>query len=134
MTPKENKFWRKVKIGNDCWEWTGGLKESGNGRFYEGMVDGVRKYATSHRVAYELTNGIIPSANTKVKHTCGSLKCVRPSHLILDVRLTENDVLNIRQELKSPYHSCTQLAEIYSVSPNTIYDIKKGRTWKNITV
>jgi hypothetical protein len=131
MNKRELKFWRKVLVGNDCWEWTGGKKEDGYGRFYEGMFNKKRTYAKAHRAAWEMTNGPIPKGGA-VRHTCDDLLCVRPSHLIVDVQLTPSNVVEIKKALESPYHSCTRLAEQWSVSLNTIYDIRKGRTWKNI--
>jgi hypothetical protein len=126
MSPKEFAFWRKVAIDNSCWKWLGGLNDMGYGRFhYKG------KYRAAGKESWEFTNGPIPEG-AAIRHSCHEPQCVRPSHLVVDIRLTAANVLDIKKALKSPYHSCTRLAEQWSVSANTIYDIRKGRTWKNV--
>ena len=125
MTPKEVKFWSKIKIGGDCWEWTGGTNDMGYGRFY---YQG--KYYTAGKVAWELAKGPIPKG-AAVRHTCKNPLCVRPGHLTIDKRLTGSDVLLMRNRLDMG-DSTKLLAEEYNVSLNTVYDIQKRRTWKHI--
>lgn len=125
MTPKEVKFWSKIKIGGDCWEWTGGTNDMGYGRFY---YQG--KYYTAGKVAWELAKGPIPKG-AAVRHSCKNPLCVRPGHLTIDKRLTGSDVLIIRNRFDMG-DSAKLLAEDYNVSLNTVYDIQKRRTWKHI--
>lgn len=125
MTQKETRFWSKTLIGGGCWSWTGGHKEDGYGRFYY-----KGKYYKAHRVAWELTSGPIPTGAV-VRHTCDTYDCVRPGHLTIDTRLSSNDVLKIRARLQAG-DPCKLLAEDYSISLNSVYDIRKRRTWKSI--
>lgn len=67
------RFWAKVKKTNNCWIWTGGLNDSGHGRFYI-----VKKYTLAHRFSWFLVHG-----HTKfcVLHKCNNARCVNPAHL-----------------------------------------------------
>jgi len=49
----------------------------------------------------------------------------------MNKKLSEDDVIKIHEMIKE---GCTALkiAEKYNVAPNTISDIKIGRTWKNV--
>lgn len=126
LNKREQKFWSNVLIGGGCWKWTGGHKEDGYGRFYEGK----RVYSKAHRVAWELTNGPIPTGAV-VRHTCDTYDCVRPGHLTTAARLLPDDVLKIRARLQEG-EPCKLLAEDYSISLNSVYDIRKRRTWKHV--
>jgi hypothetical protein len=130
MNKREQKFWSNTRIGQGCWLWTGGHKEDGYGRFYEGMINKKRTYAKAHRVAWELTKGPLP-AGSVVRHTCDTFDCVRPGHLTTATLLAANDVLEIRARLEEG-ESCKLLAEDYSISLNSVYDIRKRRTWKHV--
>ena len=46
-------------------------------------------------------------------------------------KLTENDVINIRQMIKHGYNN-TYIANQYNVGPSAISSIKIGKTWKNV--
>lgn len=81
--PVAERFWRKVEITGECWNWTARLTTSGYGHFY---IDGGKKHA--HRVSYEMERGPIPDG-MQIDHLCRNRKCVRPSHLEV-VTLQEN--------------------------------------------
>ncbi len=72
----ESRFWRMVRKGSGCWEWTGGLFKTGYGKFRGDS--GKTMYA--HRVSYSISKGDIPRG-LMVMHSCDNRKCVRPSHL-----------------------------------------------------
>lgn len=77
----EIRFWSKVLLGDDCWEWTAARSRTGYGNFYVGVGrDGRKNYAAAHRVAYQSVVGPIPEGLT-LDHLCRNRGCVRPDHL-----------------------------------------------------
>lgn len=80
--PVAERFWAKVKKGDGCWTWQAGKTTYGYGKFGS---------ANAHRVAWELTYGLVPDGMC-VCHNCdkdypvGDITyrlCVRPDHLFL---------------------------------------------------
>lgn len=69
------RFWPKVRVAGDCWEWTGTKNHCGYGRFW---LDGRR--VLPHRWAYEQLVAEIPAA-FEVDHLCFNRACVNPDHL-----------------------------------------------------
>lgn len=73
----EERFLRKVTIGESCWEWTGSKDIKGYGQFrHEG------KTQRAHRVAYLLWVGDIPDGLT-IDHLCRNTSCVNTAHMEL---------------------------------------------------
>lgn len=70
-------FWSRVAKGTGCWEWQGARVGRGYGHLRFGQ-----KYTYAHRVAWELTNGRIPSGLV-VCHRCDNPPCCRPEHLFI---------------------------------------------------
>ena len=142
-------FWQKVDIrgDNECWPWKAHLNEDGYGQV---RFDGNMKIAS--RVAYMITNGEIPS-DIKAMHTCDTRNCCNPKHLIAgtqgdnirdmenknrskhrgwDVkRFSEEEILKVREMWKNGFQA-KDIADKYGVTPDTIYKIRMGRTYKNI--
>lgn len=75
------KFWSKVKRGQGCWLRIGNRGEVA--KRYAGF-----KNHGAHRIAWQLTNGAIPS-NRVIDHLCRRPACVNPSHMEL-VTIGEN--------------------------------------------
>ena len=76
----KNKIINNIKIGDDCWEWTGGIRnDEGYGYLcFSGM--NYKKRQVAHRVVYEIFIGDIPD-NMDLDHLCRNRKCVNPWHL-----------------------------------------------------
>ncbi len=132
---------------SECQEYTGPLSSEGYGLVYIGN----RKRAYAHRLAYAMGHGIDP-AGLQVCHTCDNRRCVNPEHLFLgsmkenqedkvrkgrqqrgeghwNQRLTEKDVESIRAMLRDGMGP-TGISRQFNVHPQTIGDIKAGRTWR----
>ena len=75
MNTVENRFWRKVKKGLGCWEWTACKDSCGYGQF---SLNGSNNGA--HRVSWEWANGKIPEG-LQIDHLCRNPGCVNPKHL-----------------------------------------------------
>lgn len=145
------RFWSKVsKSADGCWEYQGTRTKHGYGRV--SISGGTLKYA--HRVAWELTNGPIPEGKM-VRHGCDNPPCCRPDHLSLGdqrennadrdsrgrthrgertggAKLTEKQVLAIREVASLGMLSQRAIARAFEVPRQTIQDILARRTWDHI--
>ena len=68
MMTVEERFWDKVLIGENCWEWQATLQQTGYGLFRLGG-----RMRAAHRVAYELHYGVNPG-DLFVCHRCDNRK------------------------------------------------------------
>jgi hypothetical protein len=142
----EEKFEPVTESG--CWLWTARTDKQGYGHF---TVSGAKKLA--HRFSYELYVEHIPDGLC-VCHKCDTPGCVNPKHLFLGTRadnnldkkqkgrsvnlrgsmhgkakLTESDVLYIRDEYKKGNIKQKELAEKFNVTQVTISKIVCGLIW-----
>lgn len=149
-----NRFWNKVNKTDNCWLWTGASSKGGYGRFkFEG------KLYSPHVISYQLHNKNYDSIKF-VCHKCDVPACINPQHLFLGTRsenmkdmttkgrfknpvklgvnhhkskLTENDVKDIKNRLKQGERVCDiAILYRYTVSANTINNIKNNKIWKSI--
>lgn len=81
--PIADRFWSKVEKTVDCWLWVSNVHHNGYGLIALSR-NGRKKqlWARAHRVAWELTHGLIP-AGQEVCHRCDVPRCVNPAHLFL---------------------------------------------------
>lgn len=140
----------RIDRSGDCWIWTGAKTGTGHGQFH---LNGKHYYA--HRLALELTRGI--GEGLFACHNCpggDNPSCCRPSHLFIgthrenmrdavnkgrirhgsahgNAKLSEVQVAEIRSALTSGVRGA-DLARRYNVSPQLIYDIRKGRGWLHV--
>jgi len=75
ITDLLERFWDKVEITPNCWNWKGYIGNNGYGMFRTGL-----NKVMSHRFIYEImTEHIIDSLD--LDHLCRNRSCVNPNHL-----------------------------------------------------
>jgi len=143
---RAQRFFQDVVLthsSDECLQWP--FKRDKNGY---GIVWHKGKNRRAHRLACEHANGPPPSDEHQAAHTCGKGRegCVNPHHLYWALpventndrighgtwgrKLTEQDVI----EIHKLYGQLTdeQLAERFSVSPATIWNVLCKKTWKHV--
>lgn len=144
--------YEKYLIKKDgCWDWSA-TKSSGYGVM---MFDG--KPMKAHRISWELYYGKIPE-KMFILHKCDVRECSNPEHLFLGdnkinmqdmaqkgragvrfgtnhkhAKLNEYMIIEIKKRLKIGV-TASKIAKDYKVNSNTIYSIKKGKTWSWVKV
>ena len=137
----EERFWAFVRKSDSCWVWTGDVVQGGYGRF---QMHGTKVLA--HRMSYEIAFGAF-DASLKVLHRCDNPPCVNPAHLWLGTakdnaldamakgrlsygggKLTPDIVRSIRTS-QAP---ARELASALGITVTTVYDIRRGKTWRNL--
>ena len=147
------RFIEKIEKSSDpegCWNWKASLR-GGYGQF---KVAG--KMVLSHRFSFELFKGEIP-AGLCVCHTCDNPACVNPNHLFLGThaenmadkvkknrqsrlkgtehpqsKLSEEQVLQIRELYATGNFSQRQLAKQFGVVQAQIYRIINRKKWTHL--
>jgi hypothetical protein len=152
----EERLWSKVTRGDGCWLWTGYRNRDGYGSINLGS--GANVMLLTHRVSWTLAHGEIPTGQY-VCHHCDTPACVRPDHLFLgdqsanmkdgvakgrvhlpaqdgsnnpQAKLTEAQVLAIRERYAAGGILHRELAPEFGVSVPTIAGIVRGEYWPHV--
>ena len=146
------KYTDKTSV-TECWKWQSHCNDQG----YAMLSIGGRKglYARASRISWYLKFGSFDE-NLYVCHKCDNPSCVNPNHLFLgSAKDNTQDMIRKNRDSEPPqfygeevtnhklmteevydiYNSSLpikELAEIYNVSKNTIYRIKKGESWPHL--
>ncbi|MGI8655448.1 MAG: HNH endonuclease signature motif containing protein [Pyrinomonadaceae bacterium] len=154
------RFWRKVDKSNGanaCWLWLASGHEAGYGQFSIRIPFQRRRMVKAHRLAYELTHGMIPTGHV-ICHRCDNPPCCNPQHLfsatqkqntedkyrkgrqnhaigtqITSAKLSNNKVITIRRLYVAGGYTQIRLAEMYGVSDATIRRVVKHQNWEHIS-
>ncbi len=150
----EERFWSFVwkPTKDGCWLWRSSISHSGYGLFSR-RLEGSRTSSVigAHRFSWMLHYGDIPE-HLQVLHSCDVRACVNPKHLYLgsqadnlvdmveksrslygernsQVKLTENDVLEIRRLRRKTHLTQREIAEMFGVSQTRISYIALYKNW-----
>jgi hypothetical protein len=136
----------------ECHIWDAAAEKKGYGKF---AIKNSR-WELAHRVSFKLYKGEIPEGML-VLHKCDNPSCVNPEHLFLGSykdnavdrenkkrgnhakgvdhgknKLTQSQVLEIRDLHDTGKYSCFRLAKIYGVNAKTVRDIVDRKIWKTL--
>lgn len=132
----QKRFWSKVRIGDDCWEWDGGILMNGYPAFW---FNGITR--SGHGFAFSLWNKVEIPNGLGVLHKCSNRRCCNPDHLYLGTAkdnsadmikagrgfsISKETILGILQDHKQGL-GCRVLAAKYGLGTTTIKRIFKGR-------
>ncbi len=145
--------WENIdkRTDNDCWNWMG-YKDIGN----YGKININNKTYYAHRFIYEQTFGKILGGSF-ILHKCNNPSCCNPKHLYSgtqkdnikqmyndkrnvnhcgeksgSTKLTEKDVLEIRELYLTKKYYQRDLGEIFGVHRYTITGIVNKKRWKHL--
>lgn len=145
----ENKYIPEPNSG--CWLWLGSITRLGYG-----MMHLKKKNRLAHRISYRFYKGPI-APGMQVQHTCDVRCCVNPDHLVLGTqlenmrassvrkrypnrkgskhplsKLSEQDVLEIRNASFEKRGDQERLARKYGVSHSAIRLVRNFKNWTHM--
>jgi len=137
---------------NGCMEWSAGRHPQGYGL----VGIGKRKFYV-HRLVMCLKLNRVITSKEHVCHKCDNPPCANPDHLFLgdakknmkdrdkkgrgrvargsksgQSKLSESEVIKLRNMYATGNHSFSDLAGMYSMTAYAIYGAVVGRTWKHV--
>ena len=151
--PPMKRFWPKVMITDNCWEWTASKNPQGYGLFLFKS-----KYYPAHRFMWLAFHGTLPE-NMCVCHHCDNPSCVNPKHLFLGTHrdnmddmlkknrqrngislgeahgatsLRNEDIWEIKRLYKTGKLCHREIARMFLIDRKTVGNIVNRITWKHI--
>jgi hypothetical protein len=141
--PLLERFWNHVDQSGSCWEWTGTKDKDGYGNIVT-----ARGHLKMHQFSYELHRKTPIPSGVLCCHSCDNPACVNPDHLFLGTnlsnlqdaaskgrmvghrKLSEGDVVSIKQLYVSGEHTQSKLAGKFGVTQSQISRIILGLRWR----
>lgn len=145
---------------DECWMWKGTKFIMCNSphKYYGRLdyrYDGKRYCLSAHRMSWNIHNSTTTPSSIFICHKCGNSLCVNPHHLYegnhlrnmedmirhgnsqkgsrhWNVKLTEEDILAIRQAREQEQATWKELAEKYDLHEQSVVAIVGRRRWKHI--
>jgi hypothetical protein len=153
-----DRFWANVDIGgpDECWLWTGhpGTPDARGGQYgtFGITVNGRGLNFKAHRLSWAIDRKRSPKGII-VRHSCNIPLCCNPRHLTSGTQAqnVQDKLDSGRQYAGEDHHSCKltpddvnairasdkptpAMAREYGVHYTTIFKIRKGKTWKTVTI
>jgi transcriptional regulator with XRE-family HTH domain len=98
-------------------------------------LNGQARWVFFDKLAYEAVHGPLPPRYT-VRATCGTRGCINPEHLEAVPKAEvcgQNRVTRRYAEIvRQSGEPAGKLARAYSLTPNAVYGIRTGRSWKHL--
>lgn len=113
-------FWGRVEEDGEHWLWRGGVDRFGFGS----LLDREGHRLQAHRFACEQAGWDI--AGRRLRNECGFKHCVKPDHWEIDVRLSDENVAEIRQRLAAG-ETGASLSREFGVSSGVVSNIRTGK-------